>query len=699
MYNKKSIIKQCVGITSATVLMTMAVTAGTSHAAKSDPSSITSGQQFNNQDEIRQITRTIKIDDPYKGMQTVKQTVIFKKVANQWQALTPNFWSSFFAPNYDDFEPSIVQVRAQPVTADDQEETITVTYHQYKIPERQRLVEFRHTFYGYDDNFKFNSITWNSKLVKVGQWYDFPPAPKGFEYCQPEVLPKRLKLYQTDQEPFRLLIQPIQKINEQVGDKHEEQLEDKEQPSKNIDKDKTSTDTQTNLITHNDNETQTEKNKDQNQQTDSPESRDGEVQTEKTGKDSGNQTMAPETSTHDSQTEEIKTKDQRNQTLKPEEKEGSTQTDSNTKDQITQTELTSHNNEETQTEGSTDQGQQTVSPESKNGEVQTEQIGKDGNSQTSDAEIKSEESQTEEPPSKDQESQTSKPEDKEDGTQTASNSKEQDIQTVDPVTKEDGAQTNSEGVDQTIQTELISHNDDQTQTEGSMDQGQQTDSPESKSGEVQTEQIGKDNTSQTIEAKAISDSAQTENTITGNHTTQTIMLVTKEDYSQTESNDVDQRTQTRLSLNDHSTQTDNLGGIDSSTPTDEVINHQEQIKSTKNENDDLPKSEDSQIEERIQDSESPNTTCFNHESLGMNDTSIQQLLDRDSTSLKELSNKKNGITKNMGRGKRLPQTGNQTDNKTTLIGIMITGLVSFLTMLSWKHREKTGKKAKKDLHF
>ena len=33
MSNKKSIIKQCVGITSATVLMTMAVSVGTGHSA------------------------------------------------------------------------------------------------------------------------------------------------------------------------------------------------------------------------------------------------------------------------------------------------------------------------------------------------------------------------------------------------------------------------------------------------------------------------------------------------------------------------------------------------------------------------------------------------------------------------------------------------------------------------------------------
>lgn len=80
MSNKKSIIKQCVGITSATVLMTMAVSVGTGHSAtqKLDPTAI--NQQLDNRDEVRQITRTIKIDDPYKGMQTVKQTVTLKKL-------------------------------------------------------------------------------------------------------------------------------------------------------------------------------------------------------------------------------------------------------------------------------------------------------------------------------------------------------------------------------------------------------------------------------------------------------------------------------------------------------------------------------------------------------------------------------------------------------------------------------------------
>ena len=80
MSNKKSIIKQCVGITSATVLMTMAVSVGTGHSASQKSGQTTINQQLSNRDEVRQITRTIKIDDPYKGMQSVKQAVTFKRL-------------------------------------------------------------------------------------------------------------------------------------------------------------------------------------------------------------------------------------------------------------------------------------------------------------------------------------------------------------------------------------------------------------------------------------------------------------------------------------------------------------------------------------------------------------------------------------------------------------------------------------------
>lgn len=302
MNNKKSIIKQCVGITSATVLMTMAVSVGTSHGASQKPSQITSSQQLDNQDEIRQITRTIKIDDPYKGMQTVKQTVTFKKVANNWQPQTPSNWLSFFTPNYDDFEPSILQVRAQPVSANDSDQTVSVIYHQYKITDRERLVEARPSFYGYDENFKFTGKVLNTTTLKVGQWYDVPPAPKGFEYCFPESVPKRLKLYQSRQDPFIMLIRPLQKLNEQPeGKKDDQKVTNNEQLITQPEEKKlVTTGSQTELLISNDSETQTTvTQQDQGQQTTPSSSKDEETQSELLGKDAESQTDNHEISTSD----------------------------------------------------------------------------------------------------------------------------------------------------------------------------------------------------------------------------------------------------------------------------------------------------------------------------------------------------------------------------------------------------------------
>ncbi|WP_407458721.1 hypothetical protein [Limosilactobacillus vaginalis] len=36
----------------------------------------------------------------------------------------------------------------------------------------------------------------------------------------------------------------------------------------------------------------------------------------------------------------------------------------------------------------------------------------------------------------------------------------------------------------------------------------------------------------------------------------------------------------------------------------------------------------------------------------------------------------------------MPQTGNQTDNRTTFVVLVITGLVTIITMLFWKQRRK-----------
>ena len=331
MSNKKSIIKQCVGITSATVLMTMAVSVGTGHGASQKPSQITSSQQLDNQNEIRQITRIIKIDDPYKGMQTVKQTVTFKKVANNWQPQAPSIWPSFFTPNYDDFEPNILQVQAQPVSADDSDQTISVTYHQYKITDRERLVEARPSFYDYDENFKFTGKVLNTTTLKVGQWYDVPPAPKGFEYCFPESLPKRLKLYQSRQDPFIMLIRPFQKLNEQPGEKKDDQKATNNEQLINQPEERklVTTGSQTELLTSNDSETQptVAQQQDQGQQTAPPSSKDEETQSKQLGKDTESQTDNHEISTSGTQTEKINVEQQESQTDEVQKNDHATQTE------------------------------------------------------------------------------------------------------------------------------------------------------------------------------------------------------------------------------------------------------------------------------------------------------------------------------------------------------------------------------------
>ncbi len=331
MSNKKSIIKQCVGITSATVLMTMAVSVNTGHSASQKPGQVTSSQQLDNRDEVRQITRTIKINDPYKGMQTVKQTVTFKKIANSWQPQTLSIWPSFFTPNYDDFEPNVLQVRAQLVSANDSDQTISVTYHQYKIADRERLVEVRPSFYCYDENLNFTGKALNSRTLKVGQWYAVPSAPKGFEYCCPESLPKRLKLYQSRQDPFVMLIRPLQKPNEQpVGKKDDQESSNKEQLI-NHPEEKTlvTAGSQTELVPSNDDETQTTviQRQDQEQQTTPPSSKDEEIQSKQAERNAETQTDNHETSTNDTQTEDVNVEQQGSQTDESQKSDHATQTD------------------------------------------------------------------------------------------------------------------------------------------------------------------------------------------------------------------------------------------------------------------------------------------------------------------------------------------------------------------------------------
>ncbi|MCI1975556.1 MAG: hypothetical protein LKJ51_06530 [Limosilactobacillus sp.] len=549
MYNKKSIIKQCVGITSATVLMTMAVTPSISHAAVQNTDQVASGQQLGNQDKVRQITRTIQIDDPYKGMQTIQQTVTFKKVANKWQAVTPSYWLSFFVPNYDEFEPNVYQVQFQPVTINDQNQTVNIKYHQYHVPERQELVDYRQSFYGYDQNFKFNGRTWNAKSTIVGQWYDLPPAPNGFEYLHPEGLPKRLKLYQTTLGPYKLLIQPVQKIDGQVVN-HDNELE-KEGP-------------------------------DNNQQ--QPEVKEEQVQTN------------GEATSSESQTEQEPTSD-----------------------------------DGTQTELAKNEGQQTERPDSKEQGVQSDQNNKDGSTQTIQPEIVSQNNQS---------TQTDATSVTENGNQTGLDAKDQESQT-EQSQKDNSTQTDTQPV--------VSQNSHSTQTESN-----------SKDQVTQTEKAERDASSQTEASTVVNNNTQTEST-----------------------------------NEEQSTQTEGISVIDESTQVEE--NEQPQIYPEKGSQ--SPEEQVAILNNQITSTSSPNysrepsliksDSAVDENNSPVDSTELQKILDQDSAELKKLSSdEKSHRNKNGKITDKLPQTGNQTDNRTTLMGVLITGIVTAVTTLFWQKRQK-----------
>ena len=83
----------------------------------------------------------------------------------------------------------------------------------------------------------------------------------------------------------------------------------------------------------------------------------------------------------------------------------------------------------------------------------------------------------------------------------------------------------------------------------------------------------------------------------------------------------------------------------------------------------------------------------------LDDLEIQKILDQDSKELKKLkgSSKHN---KSVSNGKeKLPQTSNQTDNKTTIAGLGIISIITTLTATFWKKKEKNKENIKKSLHF
>lgn len=548
MYAKKSMIKHCVGITSATVLMTMALPINNAHAATKDLVRPTISQSQKQNNDIREITRTIKVEDPYQGTQTIKQSVTFKKTSDGWQAITPSFWPGFVPVNYDDFEPSMMQVKAQEVTADSKGENITVTYRKYKIPDHQRLLKYKLSFYGYDANLHFTGKTWRGDLVKVGSWFDVPELPKGYEYlCPDEQWPKKMKMYRTGITPLQVLIKPVSSlVKETVKDHAVLNTENNKQENHPDKKEDVDTDVKSTPAAD-----------------DKPARKEEGSQTTHNYKDEGTQVDTPSTSSGTTQTDEVVMTDDGSQTTMTSEEKAS------------------------QTEEGKRQEQET----------QTEKNQEEKGTQTEKAEQKS----------------------------TASQTDSSTLQTRETQTEEDAKEESS----QTDKSLTDKNDKDHHQKELDINSGDQE-----KSAKQKTRDQRKNTGRPSLKEKRLEEHTSKQIEINGDH---------KKDERITEKKVAQE-------------------GMSEESSTGET-----------------PWTKTSHPERATDD---------NKDSSSLDDARIQQILDEDSSQLKKLKSGDRTNNSYKNENKQLPQTGNETDNKTTLIGILITVFVTALTSLFWLRREK-----------
>ncbi len=662
MYTKKSLIRQCVGITSATVLMTMTVAAGTSHAADLKANQVTSSQTTNNQDEVRQIVRTIKIDDPYKGMQTVKQVVEFKKLGSSWQATTPVFWLGYFAPNYDDFEPDTIQIEPKLITVNDKSETITIKYHPYQLSERESLQENSQCFYGYDEALKFdNKAVWGGTTVKVGQWFEVPTSPKEYELLLTEPLPKKLKMYHRGQLPIKVLVQPVQN--------HLKKLETRQIKRPiilNLPGGKKVVDQVIKLSRE-----VTAINEHLNFYSNGPWKIEKEEKVEIPQVDfyEASMTQIPTFVIGESvKSVEInyslvKKGEDSSQTGRVESQSTSTQTEGQ-KEQDSQTETPTISNNSVQTETNqhiTDNSQQTDPEQLSNEDTQTTDTGKDNETQTTALSETSTQTQTEGSSGKSEE------------TQTESNNKNENNQTEGLHSQSASSQT-EELKEQISQTELPVASSEGVQTDLNKDRSdsaQQTDPKLVSNQETQVNLVGEHKGTQTHKLTKADEYTQSEERFCKSEGSQTEMIINSDNATQTErlvgelTTQIEQKEET-----DSPTQTVNKGQKENSSNPSQTMKTER-----------MPK-------ESYSETQNNSDNVDNTEKSFLDDSEIQKILDQDSKELKKLkgSSKHN---KSVPNGKeKLPQTGNQTDNKTTIAGLGIISIITALTATFWKKKEK-----------
>lgn len=246
------------------------------------------------------------------------------------------------------------------------------------------------------------------------------------------------------------------------------------------------------------------------------------------------------------------------------------------------------------------------------------------------------------------------------------------------------------------QTELLTSNDSETQTTVAQqqDQGQQTAPPSSKDEETQSKQLGKDTKSQTDNHEISTSDTQTDEVQKNDHATQTELVDEKQPNQSRIEEKVDPVSQVALMGDDHRPNhakhesKNNANKVAKETQTEAILrpNSESQKEQETQTTEAKPETDNQQVAESTQhDVQTPRNQQSDNEETSMRDADIQKILDQDSASLRELGSSKN---KDKRQKTSLPQTGNQTDNRTTFVGLVITGLVTIITMLFWKQRRK-----------
>lgn len=183
MSTRISKVKSQFGITSATVLMTLAVTGNCLtapiHAASTDNHPVVN-QPVEEKETTKYVGRKIIVRDPHMSSpQEYHQEVQFMKKGAQWVPVTSNFLPPFFPVQYENYTPDQAATKPVVVSSDARIPDVTIKYKPLDLKNVSSLNQGYFTVVAEDTAQGDVKV---STTGKVGEWVQFPPAPVGYEY-------------------------------------------------------------------------------------------------------------------------------------------------------------------------------------------------------------------------------------------------------------------------------------------------------------------------------------------------------------------------------------------------------------------------------------------------------------------------------------------------------------------------------------